>query len=129
MFDDYWIAIIIITIVGFAITIALSFYFIFIPSQRAATQFSDIVSQGQQTLQDITDLINTDTQLAQEIREDNCKSLVYTAITITNKSNGACILSGQCPCVFIPQFCCQYLPTGACDPTVILSCNPDNICM
>lgn len=129
MFDDYWIAIIIITIVGFAITIALSFYFIFIPSQRAATQFGDIVSQGQQTLQDITDLINTDTALAQEIREDSCKSLVYTAVTITNHTTGACILSGQCPCTFIPQFCCQYLPSGSCDPSVITSCTPDNMCM
>lgn len=128
MFDDYWVAILIITIVGFLISIALSFYFIFLPSVRAQGQFEIIVTQGSAALSDITNLINTDTQLAAEIGEDSCKSLIYAAMTITKPPQPGgpfCPLPGQCPCQFIPQYCCQFVPLGVCDIPV---CTPGNTC-
>lgn len=128
MFDDYWVAILIITIVGFLISIALSFYFIFLPSVRAQGQFETIVTQGTAAFNDITNLINTDTQLAAEIQQDTCQSLVYAAMRITTPGSMGgpiCPLPGQCPCQFIPQYCCKYVPVGVCDIPV---CTPGNTC-
>ena len=107
MFDDYWIAIIIITIIGFVLSIALSFYFIFIPSVRAEEQFDVISRRGNEALTAVENLINTSDQLATEIQEDSCESIIYVATKYF--APGGCFAnSGIDPCNFIPQFCLQF---------------------
>lgn len=48
--DDYFIALIIITIVTFIISIVLSLYFVYVPVQRISRKFDDEVRQGIQVL-------------------------------------------------------------------------------
>lgn len=49
--NEYYILLIIITIVGFLLTIALSVYFVYIPAIRASSKFDDIVRRGTQVLE------------------------------------------------------------------------------
>ena len=107
MFDDYWIAIIIITILGFIISMALSFYFIFLPSRRAEEELDTLSIGGSQALRAIEDLINTTSQLGDEIEKDTCESIIYSAFHLFGE--GDCLSNSQIdPCSFVPLFCLQY---------------------
>nr|QBK90249.1 MAG: hypothetical protein LCPAC102_01620 [Pithovirus LCPAC102] len=46
MVDNWYILLIIVTIIGFLVTIALSFYFVYIPALRASNKFDDITRRG-----------------------------------------------------------------------------------
>src|SRR5947199_246107 len=99
-YHNYYVALIIITIVTIAISIALSFYFIFIPASRIETQAESLRSSGLNTIANLNRLINSDTQLAQEILEDSCNSIIYIANTLfgsphMNQTQG-CILDLYC---------------------------------
>ena len=115
-YDNYYIALIIITIITIAIGIALSFYFIFIPSQRIETQFDDLQTRGIETLNTINRLITTDTQLSEEILADTCASVIYIANTLfgspQNQHVQGCILDLYCVSCnpLIPSVCNPYLP-------------------
>jgi hypothetical protein len=110
MFDDYWVAIIIITIVGFLITIALSFYFIFIPASRAEEQFDTIAARGRGTLSSIQELINTTVELGDEFQQGTCESLIYITDVLFNPvPEGDCFLQNFFnKCAVLPEFCYQY---------------------
>lgn len=56
--NEYFVLLIIITIVGFILTISLSIYFIYIPSIRASSKFDDIVRRGTQVLDKGKDVAN-----------------------------------------------------------------------
>ena len=115
-YDNYYIALIIITIVTIAIGIALSFYFIFIPASRIETQAETLRSRGLDTLANLNRLINTDTQLSQEILEDSCNSIIYIANTLFGSPSipktQVCILDLYCYSCnpFIPSICEPFLP-------------------
>jgi len=52
--DEYFIALIIVTIVTFIISIVLSLYFVYIPVQRISRKLDDEVRQGIQVLDKAT---------------------------------------------------------------------------
>ena len=64
MNDDYYVLLIIITIIGFLITIALSIFFIYIPYQRASAKFDNIVKRGRQVLIEGEEVANDVNQTA-----------------------------------------------------------------
>ena len=116
-FNGYYVALIIITIVTIAISIALSFYFIFIPSVRIADEFDTLQSRGLRALQDVTNLINTTTNLSEEVLKDVCDSVIYTADKLFGKplicgtDERGCILDLFCvnnnP--LIPSICAPFI--------------------
>ena len=61
--DNYFIALILITILTFIISIVLSIFFVYIPFQRISTKFDDEVRQGIQIIDSslivVDDVINT----------------------------------------------------------------------
>lgn len=117
-YDNYYIALIIVTIVTIAIGIALSFYFIFIPSQRIETEFDDLQANGTRTLNTINRLISTDTQLSEEVLAETCASVIYIANTLFGKPQmtglQGCILNLVCVTCnpLIPSVCSPYLPSN-----------------
>ena len=123
-YNGYYVFLIIITIVTIAISIALSFYFIFLPAQRIETEFDTLQKRGQQTLRDVTTLINNTTNLSEEIQRDTCISLYYSLNRLFGISvppdpeNIGCVLDLFCAIDVIPQQCVQYIenPTH-CFPT------------
>nr|QBK89877.1 MAG: hypothetical protein LCPAC101_01600 [Pithovirus LCPAC101] len=44
--SNYYIALIIITIIGFTLSIILSFYFVYLPAQRSSAAFDDLFKRG-----------------------------------------------------------------------------------
>ena len=62
MIYDYYVILIIITIIGFLLTITLSIYFIYLPAQRAAAKFDDIVIRGR-------DVIESGREVAQDVNQ------------------------------------------------------------
>ena len=122
-YNDYYIALIIITIITIAISIALSFYFIFIPAQRIEAQFETLESRGLETLNNLNRLITVDTQLSDEIVEDVCNSIIYVANTVF----GAPQITGIQGCV-LDIYCvsCNPLIPGICNP--FLPENPGCTC-
>jgi len=111
-YNDYYIGLIIVTIITIAISIALSFYFIFVPAQRIETKFQTLESRGLETINNLNRLINTTDQLSTEILKDSCKSIIY--IANTTFGNPGCILSLFCVSCnpLIPTICNPYLPTN-----------------
>ena len=133
--NGYYVALIIITIVTIAIGLALSFYFIFIPSLRIAEEFDTLQTRGLRAVRDVTNLINTSTNLSEEVTADLCNSLYYTLdklggqpFNITNSpdSRGCALAGAYCTIEVIPTICLQYLTYTPC------SCccrnNPDLCC-
>ena len=129
-FNGYYIAIVIISIVGFAISIALSFYFIYLPATRIETEFDRLTKRGRQALTNINNLITTTTNISQEVLEDTCNSVIYISNTLfgspieidpdTGIRIQGCIgeffpLCSPTPPpltdnIFIPSICYQFLP-------------------
>ena len=118
-YNDYYIALIIITIITIAISIALSFYFIFIPAQRIEAQFDTLESRGLETLANLNRLINMDDQLSDEILEDTCNSIIYVVDKLFGfppspnlpRTRG-CIFPLECITCnpFVPSICAPFLP-------------------
>ena len=46
MDNYYYVALIIVTIIGFALSIILSLYFVYLPAQRSAASFDDLYKRG-----------------------------------------------------------------------------------
>lgn len=111
MFDNYSIAIIIITLVFFLIGLSLSFYFVFIPAERASSQLDSIFDQGQNTINRINSLINTSNQLGEEVLEGTCNSIIYIATRFFDPNTGCYRLIINNPNLFIPDICNQFIPT------------------
>lgn len=66
--NNYYIALIIITIIGFALSLILSFYFVYLPAQRSSTRFDDIYKKGVEV-----------SEIAVEVAEDVNDTAVTTS--------------------------------------------------
>jgi len=113
-YNGYYVALIILTIVTIAISIALSFYFIFLPAIRIENEFDILQARGLQAIQDVTRLINTTTNLSAEIQKDVCQSTYYTLDKLLGKpfEDGVrgCLIGGIfCAIDVIPDQCVQYI--------------------
>lgn len=120
-YNGYYVALIIITIITIAIGIALSFYFIFIPSIRLANQFDSLEMRGLQTIQSINNLIGTSTTLGEEVLQQTCESLIYAVDKLFGKPRVCDLPEGQQPrgcildlwCInqspFIPNVCQPFI--------------------
>lgn len=114
--NDYYVALIIISIITIAISLALSFYFIFLPARRIETQFNTLETKGLNTIQDLTSLANNLGALNDELLEDTCNSIIYAADRLfgcpqsTTEPKKGCL--GAVFCLqdnpFIPTICQPY---------------------
>jgi hypothetical protein len=97
--SGYYIALIIITLIGFILSLVLSFYFVYLPAQRSAAAFDDIQERG-------TDVINNAFVIADELNE--------TATVTTDFLSAFCagIVAGNGQLVRItpPSFCNNIVP-------------------
>ena len=117
-YNDYYIALIIISIITIAIGIALSFYFIFVPATRIETEIDNLETRGLETLSNLNRLVNTTTQLSDDVLQGTCDSIIY----IVNKLFGAplsttppetgCLFAVECILCnpLVPSVCAPYLP-------------------
>jgi len=108
MVTDYQIALIIITIIGFIITTAFYFYFVYLPADRAEQQLDTIISNS-------SDLITLANQKVIQIEDETMQSLISVCESIKelicayNKAFGCiatCILNKEA----YPEFCNQLVP-------------------
>lgn len=76
-FDGYYIVLIIIIILTTAISIALSFYFIYVPTIRISREFNDVESNGTVAFDALEKLITNTENLSEEILPDVCRSVYY----------------------------------------------------
>jgi len=74
-YNGYYVALVIVTIVTIAISIALSFYFIFLPASRIEIS----------TISELTRLINSTEALGDEILEQTCVSYIYAVDKLFGK--------------------------------------------
>ena len=115
-YNDYYIALIIISIITIAIGIALSFYFIFVPATRIETQIDSLETRGLETLSSLNRLVNTTTQLSEDVLRDSCNSIIYVANTLFGdpqaQGTQGCILNIYCVLCnpLIPSVCAPFLP-------------------
>ena len=58
--NNYYVAFIIVTIIGFALSIILSIYFVYLPAQRAASKFDNLYQKG-------TEIIDGAVDIAEEV--------------------------------------------------------------
>ena len=84
-YNGYYVLLIIITIVFTAISIALSFYFIFLPASRIENEFESLQSRGSSAITDITNLINTTDQLSAEVLAQTCTSYIFAVNQLFGK--------------------------------------------
>jgi len=115
IYNDYYIALIIITIITIAISLALSFYFIFIPSARIETEFDELESRGLQTIQNLNRLVTTSTNISDEILKDTCESIIYTADKLFGIPQSEVVPKKGC---IVPLYCitCNPFVPSVCDP-------------
>ena len=60
--SNYYIALIIITIIGFTLSIILSFYFVYLPAQRSSSAFDDLYQRG-------TEVVDNAVSIADDVNE------------------------------------------------------------
>jgi len=123
--NDYYVALIIVTIVTIAISLALSFYFIFLPAIRIQKTFNTIQTRGLDTIKLLTSLANTVSQVNDEVLQDTCESLIYAADFLfgcPKTPDGVtpiigCLSGLWCPKdnPLIPSICDPFLPTTPCE--------------
>lgn len=114
-YDGYYVALIIVTIVTIAISLALSFYFIFIPSIRIADEFDNLEARGLQAFQNVTNLINTTTNLSDDVIRQTCDSIIYISNTLIGSPRvpflQGCVVDLFCvnKNPLIPGICQQFI--------------------
>lgn len=83
MVYDYYVILIIITIIGFLLTITLGLYFVYLPALRAAAKFDDIVIRG-------TEILETGREVAQDVNQtaSTLSDFFVALCTGINNNNG-----------------------------------------
>lgn len=102
MTTDYQIILIVITIIGFIISIMFYIYFVYIPATRAASNLDIIAKQGEDAITLVEDRIQTVKDVTAETLLQTCKTICQTV-----QAYNSSILGPPCPLTqsAIPAYC------------------------
>ena len=79
--SNYYIALIIITIIGFTLSIILSFYFVYLPAQRSSAAFDDLYQRG-------TEVVDNAISIADDVNETATVTSDFLVALCTGIENG-----------------------------------------